>query len=68
METMSDLPRMAVTRTAELATLSVGFAGRTALETGKRLSGRPAELVAQEIQQRSAEQIFRSLARSRAAR
>ncbi|HEX6855359.1 MAG TPA: AarF/ABC1/UbiB kinase family protein [Streptosporangiaceae bacterium] len=58
---MSDLPRRAVTRTAKLATLPVGAAGRAALGLGKRLGGRPAELVAQEIQQRTAEQIFRVL-------
>ena len=43
---MSDLPRRAVTRTAKLATLPVGLAGRTALGLGKRLGGRPAEMVA----------------------
>ena len=58
---MSDLPRHAVTRTARLARLPVGFAGRTALGTGKRLGGRPAELVTQEIQQRTADQVFRVL-------
>ena len=58
---MSDLPRRAVTRTAKLATLPVGLAGRTALGLGKRLGGRPAEIVAQEIQQRTAEQIFKVL-------
>src|ERR1700752_4909868 len=61
MEPVSDLPRRAVTRTAKLATLPVGLAGRTALGLGKRLGGRPAEIVAQEIQQRTAEQIFRVL-------
>jgi predicted unusual protein kinase regulating ubiquinone biosynthesis (AarF/ABC1/UbiB family) len=61
MGSMSDLPRRAVTRTAKLATLPVGLAGRTALGLGKRLGGRPAEIVAQEIQQRTAEQIFRVL-------
>ena len=58
---MSDLPRHAVTRVARLARLPVGFAGRTALGTGRRLGGRPAELVTQEIQQRTAEQVFRVL-------
>jgi predicted unusual protein kinase regulating ubiquinone biosynthesis (AarF/ABC1/UbiB family) len=58
---VSDLPRRAVTRTAKLATLPVGLAGRTALGLGKRLGGRPAEVVAQEIQQRTAEQIFKVL-------
>ena len=55
---MSDLPRHAVTRMARLARLPVGFAGRTALGTGKRLGGQPAELVTQEIQRRTADQVF----------
>jgi len=58
---MNDLPRRAVTRTVKLATLPAGLAGRTVLGLGKRVGGRPAELVAQEIQQRTAEQIFRVL-------
>ncbi len=58
---MTDLPRRAVIRTAKLASLPVGMAGRTALGVGKRLGGRPAEIVAAEIQQRTAEQIFRVL-------
>ena len=58
---MSDLPRHAVTRSAKLARLPVGYAGRTALGTGRRLGGRPAELVTREIQQRTADQVFRVL-------
>ncbi len=58
---MSDLPQRAVTRTAKLASLPVGIAGRAALGLGKRLGGRQAEIVAQELQQRTAEQIFRVL-------
>src|SRR6266487_7068055 len=58
---VNDLPRRAITRTAKLATLPVGLAGRTALGLGKRLGGRPAELVAAEIQHRTADQIFRVL-------
>src|ERR1017187_2577078 len=61
MEIMNDLPRRAVTRTVKLAALPVGLAGRTVLGIGKRVGGRPAEIVAQEIQQRTAEQIFRVL-------
>src|SRR5215471_5652968 len=61
MDAVNDLPRRAITRTAKLATLPVGLAGRTALGIGKRIGGRPAELVAHEIQQRTAEQIFRVL-------
>ena len=58
---MTDLPYRTVTRTAKLASLPVGMAGRAALGLGKRIGGRPAEIVAQELQQRTAEQIFRVL-------
>jgi predicted unusual protein kinase regulating ubiquinone biosynthesis (AarF/ABC1/UbiB family) len=58
---MSDLPRRAVTRSAKLASLPIGFAGRTALGLGKRTFGKSAELVAVEIQQRTAEQLFKVL-------
>jgi predicted unusual protein kinase regulating ubiquinone biosynthesis (AarF/ABC1/UbiB family) len=61
MVVVNDLPRRAITRTAKLATLPVGLAGRTALGFGKRLGGRPAEMVAAEIQHRTADQIFRVL-------
>ncbi|MEO7071155.1 MAG: AarF/ABC1/UbiB kinase family protein [Nostocoides sp.] len=55
---MSDLPRGAVARTARLAALPIGFAGRTAWGIGKRLGGKPAELVAAELQARTAAQLF----------
>ncbi|MCX9192532.1 ABC transporter ATP-binding protein [Carbonactinospora thermoautotrophica] len=58
---MLDLPRKAVTRTAKLATLPLGVAGRATIGLGKRIGGRPAEIVVAEIQQRTAEQIFRVL-------
>ena len=58
---MSELPRKAVTRTAKLATLPIGFAGRATIGLGKRLGGKPAETVAAELQQRTAEQLFRVL-------
>ncbi|WP_285775434.1 AarF/ABC1/UbiB kinase family protein [Microtetraspora sp. NBRC 13810] len=58
---MSDLPHRAVTRSAKLATLPLGFAGRTAMGLGKRIGGKSAEIVAQEIQQRTAEQVFKVL-------
>jgi predicted unusual protein kinase regulating ubiquinone biosynthesis (AarF/ABC1/UbiB family) len=50
-----------VTRSAKLASLPIGFAGRTALGVGKRTFGKSAELVAVEIQQRTAEQLFKVL-------
>lgn len=58
---MSDLPRRAVTRTAKLAGLPLGYAGRATVGLGKRLGGRPAEIVAAEVQARTAEQLFRVL-------
>ena len=48
-------------RTARLAALPAAYAGRTALGLGKRLGGRPAELVALQVQQRTAEQLFATL-------
>ncbi|MCR1786655.1 AarF/ABC1/UbiB kinase family protein [Nocardioides carbamazepini] len=58
---MADLPRKAAARTARLAALPLGYAGRTAVGFGKRLGGAPAEAVMSEIQQRTAEQLFRTL-------
>ncbi|WP_326605672.1 ABC1 kinase family protein [Streptomyces sp. NBC_01800] len=58
---MSDLPRKAVTRTAKLAALPLGFAGRATWGLGKRIGGRSAEIVARELQQRTADQLFKTL-------
>ncbi|OEV30815.1 ABC transporter ATP-binding protein [Streptomyces nanshensis] len=58
---MSDLPRKAVTRTAKLAALPLGFAGRSAWGIGKRIGGLSAELVGHDLQQRTAEQLFKVL-------
>ena len=58
---VSDVPKNPVTRAAKMARLPIGLAGRTAIGMGKRIGGRPAEIVAQEIQQRTADQIFRVL-------
>src|SRR3954465_13927213 len=58
---MTELPRKAIARTARLAALPLGYAGRNALGLGKRLGGRPAEVVMSDIQQRTAEQLFRTL-------
>ena len=55
---VTDLPLRGVTRTAKLATLPLGFAGRTAWAVGKRVGGKPAEMVALELQARTAEQLF----------
>ncbi|CAM5500085.1 protein kinase UbiB [Streptomyces tendae] len=58
---MSDLPRKAVTRTAKLAALPLGFAGRATWGLGKRIVGESAEIVGQQLQQRTADQLFKVL-------
>ncbi|MEH1012823.1 AarF/ABC1/UbiB kinase family protein [Micromonospora sp. CPCC 206060] len=55
---MTDIPRRAVSRTAKLAALPLGFAGRTVLGMGKRVTGLASEVISAEIQQRTAEQLF----------
>ncbi len=52
------IPRGSVSRTARLASLPLGAAGRATLGIGKRLSGRSADAVNAELQQRTAEQLF----------
>lgn len=58
---MADLPRKTITRSARIAGLPLGHAGRAALGFGKRMGGKPAEAVTTELQQRTAEQVFRVL-------
>ena len=55
---MTDIPRRAVTRTAKLAALPLGLAGRAALGFGKRVTGIASEVISAEIQQRTAEHLF----------
>jgi predicted unusual protein kinase regulating ubiquinone biosynthesis (AarF/ABC1/UbiB family) len=58
---VSDIPRGQAARTARLATLPLGIAGRATLGLGKRLTGRSADDVAAELQRRTAEQLFKVL-------
>jgi predicted unusual protein kinase regulating ubiquinone biosynthesis (AarF/ABC1/UbiB family) len=55
---VSDLPRKALSRTAKLASLPLGAAGRATLGLGKRIGGTPAETVLAEFQRRTADQLF----------
>jgi len=48
-------------RTVRLAALPLGLAGRTAWGLGKRVGGKSAELVAAEVQARTADQLFKVL-------
>ncbi len=52
------MPRGSVSRTARLASLPLGAAGRATIGLGKRLSGQSADAVSAELQQRTAEQLF----------
>src|SRR6204780_3434449 len=56
-----DVPRGSVQPTPKLGGLPHGYFGRTALGFGKRIGGMSAEIVGQEIQQRTADQVFRVL-------
>jgi predicted unusual protein kinase regulating ubiquinone biosynthesis (AarF/ABC1/UbiB family) len=58
---VTDLPRKAAARTARLAALPLGYAGRQAIGLGRRLGGAPADAVLSDVQQRTAEQLFRTL-------
>ncbi|MDT4985945.1 MAG: hypothetical protein QOI74_39 [Micromonosporaceae bacterium] len=55
---MTDIPRRAVSRSAKLAALPIGFAGRAALGLGKRVTGLASEVISAEVQQRTAEHLF----------
>src|SRR5919206_834378 len=55
---MTDIPRRAVSRSAKLASLPIGFAGRAALGLGKRVTGAASEVISAEVQQRTAEHLF----------
>ncbi|MFC7343122.1 ABC1 kinase family protein [Saccharopolyspora griseoalba] len=55
---MADIPRRAAQRTAKLAGLPLGVAGRLAAGWGRRLTGQDAAEVNSSISTRTAEQIF----------
>jgi len=57
----SVLPRRAVARTARLASLPLGLAGRATVGLGRRLAGASSETVVTDVQLRTAEQIFKVL-------
>jgi len=57
----STLPRRAIVRTARMASLPLGFAGRATVGLGRRLVGTPSETVLSDVQLRTAEQVFKVL-------
>jgi predicted unusual protein kinase regulating ubiquinone biosynthesis (AarF/ABC1/UbiB family) len=58
---MAEIPESRLRRGIRLAGLPAAHAGRAALGLGKRIGGRPAELVAAEVQARTAAQLFEVL-------
>ncbi len=57
-DAVTDIPRGRAARTARLAALPLGIAGRATLGIGKRLTGTTAADVQAELQRRTAEQLF----------
>jgi predicted unusual protein kinase regulating ubiquinone biosynthesis (AarF/ABC1/UbiB family) len=55
---VSDIPQRGVARTAKLAALPLGVAGRATVGFGRRMAGKSAEEVSADLQARTAEQIF----------
>jgi predicted unusual protein kinase regulating ubiquinone biosynthesis (AarF/ABC1/UbiB family) len=55
---MTDIPQRRLSRTARLASLPLGVAGRGAVGLGKRIAGQSADAVTAELQARTAEQLF----------
>jgi len=55
---VNGIPQRRVARTAKLASLPLGVAGRATMGLGKRMSGKSAAEVTAELQARTAEQLF----------
>ncbi len=55
---MTDIPQRGVARTARLASLPLGVAGRATVGFGRRLTGQSPEGIQAELAQRTAEQLF----------
>lgn len=58
---MTEIPQSSLSRTTKLAALPMAAIGRAAIGLGKRLGGKSGDYVAQEMQARAADQIFRVL-------
>ncbi|MDT4984644.1 MAG: hypothetical protein QOF95_2134, partial [Pseudonocardiales bacterium] len=55
---MTDIPQRRVARTAKLASLPLGVAGRATVGLGKRITGMSSDAVTADLQARTAEQLF----------
>jgi len=55
---VSDIPQRRAARTAKLASLPLGVAGRATVGFGRRMTGKSAEEVTADLQARTAQQLF----------
>ena len=60
-EPVADIPKNAISRSVRIASLPASYAGRQAWGLGRRIGGKPAEMVTAELQARTAEQVFKVL-------
>lgn len=58
---MVELPKGSIRRSIKVASLPATYAGRAAMGLGKRVGGKSADAVSAELQQRTAEQLFKVL-------
>ena len=57
----SEIPQSTVARTARMVSIPIGLAGRGALGIGRQLVGQSSNVVFAEIQEKTAEQLFKVL-------
>ena len=57
----SEIPQSTVARTARMVSIPMGLAGRGALGIGRQLVGQSSNVVFAEIQEKTAEQLFKVL-------
>jgi predicted unusual protein kinase regulating ubiquinone biosynthesis (AarF/ABC1/UbiB family) len=55
---VSDIPQRRAARTAKLASLPLGVAGRATVGLGRRITGKSADAVTADLQARTADQLF----------
>jgi predicted unusual protein kinase regulating ubiquinone biosynthesis (AarF/ABC1/UbiB family) len=58
MDHVSEIPQRRMARTAKLASLPLGVAGRATVGFGRRMTGKSADEVADDLRARTAEQLF----------
>ena len=57
----SEIPRSTAARSAKMVSIPVGLAGRSVLGIGKQLVGQSSSVVLTDIQEKTAEQLFKVL-------